>query len=411
MLGRRPLRPARLCERLSVPQVRFARLMVVTGFGAFGIAWGAWGAVVPGVREATGASQAQLGAALLLVAAGAVPTMVLAPKVLARFPRSTLPVAMTLLGLAFAFVGTTGTVTLLAVALTAVGATSGLADVSLNTIGARLESLSAQPLLQLGHGCFSAAVVIAALTTGLARDAGAGPLAVLGGVAVTLAALSTLLAVLRPPGAVSLDTEVEGAGPETTTARRTYLRLVGVLGAAAAVAFLIENGFQSWSAEHLEQTLGARAAIGGTAAALFAVGAASGRFAAYRFGAALTGARLMAGAALVGALGAVATAVAPRPWVALAGIALSGAGISIIFPLLISQTNRRAEPGDRDRAVARVGVIAYVGFLVSPPLMGLVAGLSSLRGSFALLAALAVVLAVAAPQVLATGQGRPDPTR
>jgi predicted MFS family arabinose efflux permease len=380
-------------ERESVGRVtaeRRARIVVVAAFSGLGVAWGAWGAVLPGVRDATGASESEIGLALLFVAVGAVPAMLATSRLLVRWPRATLPAALVLLGAAFATVGASSSVAQLAAALFVTGAFSGLVDVAANIVTTRLAAVAGRSLLQLGHGSFSASVVVAALATGVARDSGAGPLAVLGMAAVVIGALATVVWSLTPsvaPSPVRLERDRQAIG-----------RPIVLLGVLAAVALAIESGFQTWSAEHLERVLDARPTVGGAATAIFAAGMATGRFAAHRHGPRIGDPGLFRIGSFVAAVGTVVTSVAPAPWVALAGIAVAGVGVSVIFPLLVGQAARRS-PGGAERAVSAVSVIGYTGFLVSPPLMGAAAQPWSLRVSFAVLAVLGVGLALAGPRV------------
>ncbi|WP_236704833.1 hypothetical protein [Hymenobacter sp. AT01-02] len=68
------------------------------------------------------------------------------------------------------------------------------------------------------------------------------------------------------------------------------------------------------------------------------------------------------------------------------GFLLVGFGIASVTPLAYSAAGRATtvSPGV---ALAMVSTIGYLGFLLGPPLIGLVAEVSSLRVSFALVAA------------------------
>ena len=62
-------------------------------FAAFGVFWGAWGVLLPEVKEQTGASVGQLGVVLLCIGLAALPAMVLTGLLCDRFgPRVIVPV-------------------------------------------------------------------------------------------------------------------------------------------------------------------------------------------------------------------------------------------------------------------------------------------------------------------------------
>jgi MFS family permease len=58
----------------------------------------------------------------------------------------------------------------------------------------------------------------------------------------------------------------------------------------------------------------------------------------------------------------------------------------------LALAGRLAPPSLRAAAIARVAVLGFVGILVGPALMGVVADAASLRWSFAVVAALLVLL-------------------
>ena len=72
---------------------------------------------------------------------------------------------------------------------------------------------------------------------------------------------------------------------------------------------------------------------------------------------------------------------APTPLVALMGFSLLGAGTAVIFPLAISAAAQRK---DRPAAVnvAALAQLSFVVFLLSPPLLGMVAEVFGIRMSF-----------------------------
>ena len=81
---------------------------------------------------------------------------------------------------------------------------------------------------------------------------------------------------------------------------------------------------------------------------------------------------LRAGATL-GAAGTLLGALATSAGLALAGIVLAGAGISICAPVLFSIAGRSVDEAVRGAAVSIVTTIAYLGFLVGPAAVGLLA--------------------------------------
>ncbi len=373
------------------------RLRVLGGFAAFGAFWGSWGAALPALQAHAGVSDGQLGIALLCIGAGALLTMRVAGSALDRWGAPALPAALAAFAAAAALPGLATSPVALSAALLVLGATSGAVDVAINAEGVRSEAAADRPVLSLAHGTFSACVVVGSLATGGLRAAGAGAelVLVLVGAVVALVAL----VLLRAPAA--------GGGIARPDASLRHIpRALVVLGALCALAFFVENAWQSWGAVHLESDLDASPALGALAPALFAGSAAAARFGSHGFAGRVSEVTLLRTGALVGAAGTLLAALAPVAGLALAGVVLAGGGVSICAPILFSLAGRGADEAVRGAAVSIVTTIAYLGFLVGPAVVGLVAEATTLRASLAAVTAVALGLALLSP---AAGRAARDP--
>jgi hypothetical protein len=364
------------------------RVRVLCGFAAFGVFWGAWGATLPAVQTHANVDDGQLGIALLCVGAGALASMRAAGTVVDRWGAPALPAALAAFGAAAVLPGLATSTAGLCAALLVLGATSGAVDVAINAEGVRSEAATGQPVLSLAHGTFSACVVGGSLAAGALRAADAGPELVLALVGVVVA--TTAAALLRAPPA---------AGPRlpARASLRHLPRVLVILGGLCALAFFVENAWQSWGAVHLESDLDASPALGALAPALFAGAAALSRIGGHALAGRVSELTLLRGGATLGAAGTLLGALAPVAALALVGVVMAGAGISICAPVLFSIAGRGADEAVRGAAVSIVTTIAYLGFLVGPAAVGLLASATALRTSLAAVAGVAVVLAILAP--------------
>jgi hypothetical protein len=368
------------------------RVRVLGGFGAFGAFWGSWGAALPAVQAHAGVDDGQLGVALLFIGAGALVSMRLAGTLVDRWGAAALPATMAAFGATAALPGLASSTVALCAALLVLGAASGAVDVAINAEGTRSETATGRPILSLAHGTFSACVVAGSLATGGLRSAGAGAelvLVLVGGVVVAIA-----VALSRAPAA-------GGAVAAQRASLRHLPRVLLVLGGLCALAFFVENAWQSWGAVHLESDLDASPALGALAPALFAGAAAASRLGGHALVGRFDEILLMRVGAAAGAVGTVGAAIAPVVVLALAGIVVAGAGVSICAPILFSLAGRSADEAVRGAAVSIVTTIAYLGFLVGPAAVGLLADATTLRTSLACAGAIALLLAALA------GRARP----
>jgi MFS family permease len=109
----------------------------------------------------------------------------------------------------------------------------------------------------------------------------------------------------------------------------------------------------------------------------------------------LTGAALaVRGGALVAAGGLGLALAVPEPAPAIAGFALMGLGLSVLFPLALRAAGVHGEAAGP--SLAAVSTVGYAGFLAGPPLIGLLADASSLRAALSLVVGLCLVAALSA---------------
>jgi MFS family permease len=372
-------------------------LTAYAGFAAFGGFWGVWGASVPAVREQAGLSDGQLGTALLLVGAGALPAMLLTGPAVDRWGHRLTAFLLMALGAAGVAVAHTGQGFIsLSVGLAVIGATSGAADVAINATAGSAERASRRPVVARAHGVFSAGVVVASLVTGALRSSGAT-------VAVPFQLVATAAGAA---GIIAFTTVRNGShGPRPTAnpepaehpwrppAGKLRLQPLVVLGGLGAVAFAVENAHQTWSAVYLGDVQSAGPALAAAGPAIFAAVAALTRFATAPLSTTYTTAVLITGATAAAA-GAAVEATAPNAPIALGGIGLAAAGTAVLYPTLLSLVAGQVDESTRGAATSVVSTIAYLGFLAGPIYVGHWAAAIGLPGAMAAVAALAACLAL-----------------
>jgi predicted MFS family arabinose efflux permease len=361
-------------------------------FAVFGAVWGAWGASLPAIRDQAGLTAGELGTALLFIGAGALPAMLLAGRGVDRWrTRATALLLVLLGGVSVGTVVAAQGMLSLAVALAMLGASSGAADVAINTgAGAALRARGGAVIAR-AHAAFSAAVVGASLITGVLR--GTDLPIVTPFLAVTAAAIAVAVAVARADDKSRTPYERAPQGGQVS------LRAAGVplapllaIGALGALAFAVENAHQNWSALYLRDELGAGAATAAAGPAIFAGIVAITRFAAGALGARRPAIVVVAGSA-VAAAGTGLVAVASTLGVALAGLGVAAAGTAVLFPTVLVVLTARVPDHVRGTATSAVTTVAYLGFLAGPPYVGAWAEGVGLPGAMLAVAGLALALA------------------
>jgi MFS family permease len=365
-----------------------AALAPAGSFLAMGLFWGAWAALIPEIKEVVDAPDGPFGLALLAVGAGSLPAMLIAGRVWTRLGRSLLVIAVVAFGISSLLPLGVTTLLSLALVLLALGASSGVLDVAMNSEISEIEARTGRRLMYAAHALFSLGVLVASFSTGLLRDAGGDRSVALPPVAACFGLVALVGILTRGPGHGAEHAAAPGVSAPST--RRWIL----TLGVICAGAFMIEDALQSWSALHIERTLGGSPALGGAGPGVFAVAMFVGRSSGQVLGRWVSERRLVIGGSIATSVGAAIVALAPEPAVALLGLAAGGGGVSIIAPALFARAGRLAGPRGRGAAISTLTTIGYMGFLVGPGVFGAIAGGTSLPLAFLAVSIAAVGLAV-----------------
>jgi MFS family permease len=374
-------------------------LRTLVGFGAFGLFWGAWGAILPAVREESGVGDGELGIALLMVGLGALLSMRFTGYLIDRYGGVVLPIVVVLFGACGVLPAFADSVVMLGAALFLLGATSGATDVAINATGSHAEAVTGRPLMNLAHGIFSVAVVVASLGTAGLRTAGADALPVLGGVGVIVTVLGVV--VLGPGSKDNLHTSEE---PKPQRRLEPVLLVFGVL---CALAYVVENAWQSWSAVHLDTSLNAAPGLASSAPAVFAAAAATGRIGGNALLRRLRPVQLLVAGGVIAAAGSITAAAAGTAWLALIGVGVAGLGTSVCAPTIIGLAGAWAGPERRAGAISTVTTLAYLGFLLGPAAVGAASSAWSLPVALGGVAVLALVVAALGPVAARQSQRQP----
>jgi MFS family permease len=309
--------------------------------------------------------------------------MLAAGRLADLFGTQLVPIGLVTFGFAAALPALAHSVTALAALLVLAGVTTGMLDIAINAEASRIEAAHRVRVMDGLHAMFSVGVLVGGVGAGLLRRAGAHPSWILAGIGVVIALASVVN---------------RGSGePPVRAPRRARLgRGLLIVGGVLALAFLIENGLEGWSALFLERTFDSSPAVSGLGPGLFAASMATGRLLAQRIAHPSVAARMLfAGVSAAGGL--ALAAVAPHAMIALLGFVIAGGGLALSAPTLFGAAGRVGGEGGRGAAVSTVAILGYLGFLAGPPIIGTVAGATSLRGAFVFLGAVALLLAACAP--------------
>ena len=377
---------------------RVARWSVSAVFFLTGAGTANWAVRIPAVQSALALGDGRLGLALLGVSAGAIVAMPVAGHLVAR--HGSRPVTW-ISALAFAFAlalpARAPSLALLVAALVAVGLANGVLDVAMNAQAAAVQQRYAEPIMGRVHALYSLGGLVGAIIGGRVAGAGIDPATHLTGVGLAIVVGASVVTL----GMLPAHTDAAPDRPSSSG----KLRVLLPLGILAFCVLFGEGTMMNWSAVYLRNVIGTGPGMAATGFAAFSlmmtVGRAVGDALTVKLGAVrLT--RLGGALAMVGVTSAL---VSSHPLPVALGFGAVGAGLSIIFPIVLSAAART--PGIVPGAsIAMVSMCGYTGLLAGPPLIGAVATVTSLRGGLALVVVSSALVLYLARAV--GGSGRPS---
>jgi len=164
------------------------------------------------------------------------------------------------------------------------------------------------------------------------------------------------------------------------------------IAVAFALAAVVEGGIATWGVLQLRGHLDASLLVGAGGAFLGYLVAAGSRLSVSQIETAAAARRAVVAGTVVAAGGLIALAVVDQVVLAAAGLVLAAGGVSVCWPLLLSEVGRgRERPGV---VVGAVTTLGYLGSVVGPGVVGAVAASFGVAVGLVLLAGCAAVVPV-----------------
>lgn len=371
---------------LAAPRPRHVhRLAVSASFLLQGLCFSTWASRIPTVQQRLHLSETELGGVLLAVPVGLLASLPITGWLVARYGSRAVTVAAVLLYAGMLpLLGLAQTTTQLMAALVLFGFGSNMANIGVNTQGVGVEALYGKSILATFHGVWSLAGFVGAALGTAMIGWGISPLQHF----TFMAILIWLGVALMRPYLVPTDAPGPANQPIFVLPGKSLL----ILGVLAFCSLLAEGTMFDWSGVYFRKIVLAQKAWVGLGFAAFMSMMASGRFVADWFANRFGRARTLQLSGLLTTMGLSLAVAWPTLVMASLGFMLVGLGVSSVVPLVYSVAGRsRTMPAGM--ALAAVSTVGFSGFLLGPPLIGLVAGATSLRVSFAIIACMGLAVA------------------
>lgn len=348
---------------MELGRARFGTSLV---FFICGIGHGTWAPRLAEIKAQIGASDGELGLSLLMLGVGALIGMPISGVLAGRYGSRSIS-AVTALGhgLVFPLMAFAWSWISLGVAMLLYGLLIGSLDVAMNVQASEIERRKDKPIMSSFHGVYSVGDMTGALLTGLVAS-----------LAIGLAPHFLLVAaILLLAGAGGCWAMISDRKAGSSTGGPAFVRPSGLLvliGLIAFAALVAEGSVGDWSAIYLHDYQGADTKTAAIALTVFALAMAVMRFAGDRLVARFGPFAILQASGSLAAAGLAIALLTSMPTIAILGYGISGLGVAVLFPVVLSIAPRFSGLS-ASASVAAVATLGYGGFLIGPPVIGLVA--------------------------------------
>ncbi len=372
--------------------------LIVTKLRYFGPAWvfaslniitGTWVLYIPKIRSKLSIDDAQLGIALFCFALGTLVMIPLASLIIKKLGVGKVTIlGITVFSLLFLMPTVATDYIILCIVLFMVGLSSCLTDIAMNALVSEIEQKDDIHIMSASHGFFSLGGVIGAGIGSLLIVYFQVPFVHM--LFATAFVIITNLLVCKEYITIKVKSEERSKKSFDLTLIKPLLRLT-------IIAFLImgsEGAIEHWSKLYMQDIVKISSEkISGFGFVAFSVMMTLGRF----FGDAISkyfgSLAIIIGGCIISAFGFLAV-LGTTLFLTITGFGLVGLGFSVIIPESFRLAGKTKGVSSAE-GISFVAGFGYLGFLISPPFLGFLSKIDSLKLSFtALLVATLIALAV-----------------
>jgi MFS family permease len=364
---------------------RAYRLAVGTLFFLQGLCFATWASRIPTIQQSLNLSDGALGLILFALPAGSLVALPMSGWLVTKFgSRKVVGFTLVMYALLLGTLGLAQNITQLIAVLVFYGMAGNTANIAMNTQAVGVEARYGRNIMASFHGLWSLAGFSAAGIGAYMIGREIVPLnhfIIITG--VILIALTAIFQYLLP------DEQKPATGQKIFVMPDKSILMLGIL---AFCCMICEGAMFDWSGIYFSKVVKAEDGWVGAGYTAFMCTMAAGRFVGDWLALQLGFRRTIQFSGLLIATGLAISLIFPYLVPSLLGFLLVGFGVSSVVPLVYSEAgkSRKMSPG---LALAAVSSIGFLGFLIGPPLIGIVAGLSDLRISFTIIAIMGLCVA------------------
>ena len=339
-----------------------------------GLIFASWASRIPDIKTNLNLSDGQLGQVLFAMPLGQLMMMVVSGYLVNKFgSRIILIFAMILYGIILTFIALASNFAMLFFALFLFGIASNMANIAVNTQAVSLEALYKRNIMSSFHGLWS----LGGLTGGILG-------AIFAETTFSIFTHFTIILVLGIVGIIFFSKDLlpqdiksldEGKTKKTKFKLDSAIIILGLIGFGS---MFCEGTMFDWSSVYFSTIIKPDEAFVrmGYIASMGAM--TFGRFVADRFVNKYDASKVLKFCGILITSGLLLATISPGLIVSTFGFLLIGLGVSSIVPICYS-TAGKLKTISASIAITAVSSISFLGFMIGPPLIGLVSEATDLR--------------------------------
>ena len=365
------------------------RIAVASLFFLQGVAFASWASRIPSIQQKLNLSEAGLGLVLLSIPAGLLFSIPFSGWFVARLgSRKVVIVALICYSIVLVSLGLAQTRFQLMGCLFLFGFFGNMSNIAVNTQAVGVEAIYERSVMASFHGMWSLAGFSAAAIGAIMIGANIVPYQHF--IAISIFMIIAISVSFRYT--LKEDFNKQEKGQKIFVMPDKSLFNLGII---AFCSMICEGAMFDWSGVYFKKIVMAEKAWIGAGYTAFMSTMATGRFIADWFTSKFGVKKTFQLSGLLTATGLLVAVIFSHLLTAIAGFFLVGFGVSSIVPLVYSAAGK-SRVMSSGVAIAAVSTIGFLGFLIGPPLIGMVAGISSLRVSFIIIAAMGMSVSIIA---------------
>lgn len=357
-----------------------ARLAVSLVYFSMGLSFASWASRIPDIKTTLQLSDGLFGSILFALPVGQFLMMPISGKLVTRFgSHNVLKFALPAYTFALTSIGLVQAGWQLAIVLFLFGITGNVCNISVNTQGIAAERLYGRPIMASFHGGWSLAGFTGALIGLLMINLKVIPLWHF----VFIIVIVWIIVRINSPHLLQNETDNQKKAPR----RKFFMKPDGVLLQLGLIGFFSmasEGAMFDWSGVYFKDVVKAPESLVILGYTSFMIMMASGRFVADYLISKIGRQLLMKICGAMISTGLFTAVIFPFLIPSTIAFMLVGLGVSSIVPTVYSTAGKheKVPPGI---ALATVSSVSFLGFLIGPPVIGLIAEAFSLRYSYAVI--------------------------